>query len=413
VLSFAAAIDSKRMNPPLGLEARHAGHLRTLNLERILTVAMDRPAALTRQELGQVTSLSAPTISILATDLLRRGLLRDAGAAASRGGRRATLVEFNARYGVVLGIDVGSFFTRLAVADLRGEILARRAMPTAARAEPADLLAGVAVAARALLREPAIAGSTLMAVAAAAPGAVDRARGVVVALAPNLKGWHRVPMAEILGRSLGAPVVVENDVNLAVVGERWRGVARGHDTCAFLSVGAGIGAGIVIGGELHRGHHSLAGEIGLMCPGAEYAEREFGARGGLESMAGMKALGDLWATAAAPRAEGWIDDLFAAAHRGESRARDVVRQVGVLLGMATTNLALVVDPSLIVFGGPLLATGSPLLDETRRIVARIIPSPPQMLASELGHDATLWGCLLTAAHEARTRVRDGLRSKRA
>jgi predicted NBD/HSP70 family sugar kinase len=401
------------MNLPPGLEARHAGHLRTLNLERILTVAMDRPTALTRQELGQVTSLSAPTISILATDLLRRGLLRDAGAAASRGGRRATLVEFNARYGVVLGIDIGSLDTRLAVADLRGEILARRTMPTAARADPADLLAGVAAAALALLADPAIAGSALMAAAAAAPGAVDRARGVVVALAPSLKGWHRVPVAEILGRSLAAPVVVDNDVNLAVLGERWRGVARGHDTCAFLSVGAGIGAGIVIGGELHRGHHSLAGEIGLMCPGAELAEHDFGTRGGLESMAGMKALGELWASPKAPRGEDWIEDLFTAARRGEPRARDVVRQVGVLLGMATTNLALVLDPSLIVFGGPLLALGSPLLDETRRIVARIIPSPPEMLASALGHDATLWGCLLTAAHEARARVRNGLRSKRA
>jgi predicted NBD/HSP70 family sugar kinase len=410
--AVALGLHENSMNPPLPLDARHAGHLRTLNLERILSVAMERPAALTRQELGQVTSLSAPTISILASDLLRRGLLRDAGAAASRGGRRATLVEFNARYGVVLGIDVGSSDTRFAVADLRGEVLARRAMPTPNR-EPADLLAGVAVAARALLREPAVASSSLMAVAAAAPGAVDRARGVVVALVPNLKGWRRVPMAEILARALGAPVVVDNDVNLAVVGERWRGVARGHDTCAFLSVGAGIGAGIVIGGELHRGHHSLAGEIGLMCPGAEYAEHEFGARGGLESMAGMKALGDLWAGPPAPRGDGWVEGLFAAARLGEARAQEVVRQVGTLLGMATTNLALVLDPSLIVFGGPLLTKGSPLLDETRRIVARIIPSPPEMLASELGHDATLWGCLLTAANEARVRLRDGLRSRPA
>ena len=130
-------------------------------------------------------------------------------------------------------------------------------------------------------------------------------------------------------------------------------------------------------------------------------------------MAGMKALGDLWAGPTAPRGHGWIDELFAAANAGEPRAKEVITQVGTLLGMATTNLALVLDPSLIVFGGPLLASGSPLLHETRRIVARIIPSPPEMLASELGHDATLWGCLLTAANEARDRMRDGLRSKRA
>jgi len=398
---------------PTSLEARHAGHLRTLNLERILSVAMDRSAALTRQELGQVTSLSAPTISVLASDLLRRGLLRDAGAAASRGGRRATLVEFNARYGVILGIDIGTCDTRIAVADLRGEILARRVAPTLAHAEPTELLAAVTAAARALLCDAGVASTALMAVSAAAPGIVDRDRGGVVALAPNLKGWHRVPVAEILGRALGSPVVVDNDVNLAVVGERWRGVARGHDTCAFLWGGAGIGAGIVIGGALHRGHHSLAGEIGLMCPGPEAVDRAFGVRGGLETLAGTSALEELWSDGAALSGDASLEDIFGAARREDPRGRKAVQKIGALLGMATTNLALVLDPSLIVFGGPMLGPESPLLDEIRRIVRRIIPSPPEMLASELGPDATLLGCLLTAANEARIRVRDDLRTERA
>ncbi len=413
VLSFAALIlGVELMNPP-GLEARHAGHLRTLNLERILSVAMDRSAALTRQELGQETALSAPTISILASDLLRRGLLRDAGAAASRGGRRATLVEFNARYGVVLGIDIGTRDTRIAMADLRGEILARCALPTLSHAEPTELLAAVTAAAHALLRDSGVASNALMAVAAAAPGIVDRDRGGVVALAPNLKGWHRVPVAEILGRALATPVVVDNDVNLAVVGERWRGVARGHDTCAFLWAGAGIGAGIVIGGALHRGHHWLAGEIGLMCPVPESAQRRFGVPGGLESMAGLRALEELWAGTAPDQGDASLEEIFASARRDEPRGRNAVQKVGTLLGMATTNLALVLDPSLIVFGGPMLGPDSPLLDEIRRIVRRVIPSPPDMLASELGPDATLLGCLLTAASEARIRVRDDLRTERA
>ena len=409
----AAMLAPDRAPTGPALDARHAGHLRALNLERVLAVAMDRPSPLTRHELGEATELSAPTISILATDLLRRGLIRDVGTAPSRGGRRANLVEFNARFGIVLGIDVGSLETLLAAADLRGEILARLTVKTPARAEPDALLARVATAARSLLRDPAVAGSPLKAVAAAAPGAVDRHQGVVMALAPNLKGWDRVPVSKTLESALGAPVVVENDVNLAILGERWRGAARGHQTCAFLSVGAGIGAGIVIGGELHRGHHSLAGEVGLMCPGPEFADRDFGSRGALEALAGTKALARRWTGGRGRRGDPWIADLLAAARRGDRRALSTIREAGALLGMATTNLALVLDPSLIVFGGPLVGADSPLLEEIRRIVTKIIPSPPEMVASQLGDDATLWGCLLTAANEARMRLRGSLRQESA
>jgi predicted NBD/HSP70 family sugar kinase len=108
---------------------------------------------------------------------------------------------------------------------------------------------------------------------------VDRDRGMEVALAPNLKGWTNVPMAAILRRALGVPVVVENDVNLAVLGEHWRGAARGHETCVFVTVGTGIGAGMLVDGQLHRGHHFLSGEIGLMCMGSQYIDQDFGTRG--------------------------------------------------------------------------------------------------------------------------------------
>jgi predicted NBD/HSP70 family sugar kinase len=392
------------MTPVLSLDARHAGHLRAVNLDRILAVAMERTGPLTRQELSAATALSAPTVCTLAAELVRRGLLRDAGMGPSRGGRRPSYVEFNARHGHVLGIDVGAASTRLALADLRGEILARRILPTPSGAGPAALLARVAAEARSLLREGRVPAGDLLAVSAAAPGMVDTARGMVVALVPNLRGWKKVPMAALLERSLGAPVVVENDVNLAVLGERWRGAARGHDTCAFVWAGVGIGAGIVMGGELHRGHHSLAGEIGLMCLGPQYVGRDFGARGCLETLADLRSLAARW-SGRSHAGEGWIADMFEAARGGDRRARQAIDETATMLGIAVTNLSLVLDPSLVVFGGPL---GGAMVEEIRRIVAQIIPAPPEILASQLGEDATLFGCLLTAAGEARGRIRRSL-----
>jgi glucokinase len=407
------------MHSPLRLqrssevEASNAGHLRRLNLERLLGVAMDRASPFTRAELIAATGLSAPTVGSLTTHLIRSGLVRDLGTGPSRGGRRPSFMEFNARHGFVAGIDLGPTKTRLAVADLRGERLAHRVIATPSEVGPTALLSRIAATVRSLMREAEVPPDRLVAVGAGAPGAVDRERGVVVALTPNLKGWSQVPMADILKRALGAPVVVENDVNLAILGERWQGAARGHDTCVFVSVGTGIGAGIIVEGDLHRGHHFLAGEIGLMCMGPQFVDRDFGPRGCLETLAGLKSLANRWARSRRGNTDRWVAELFEAAQGNDRAARKAVEEAAALIGIAVANLSLVLDPSLIVLGGALIAQGEPLLSEVRRIVARLVPAPLEIVVSALGKEAPLWGTLLVATIEARGHLRLRLREARA
>jgi len=391
---------------------RHAAHLRGLNLERVLAIAMDRTGPLTRSELIGATGLSAPTVGSLVLQLMQEGLLRDLGTGPSRGGRRPSFMEFNARHGFVAAIDLGPTRTRLAVADLRGERLAHRLMPTPPGLGPKPMLSKLAGAVKALLREAHLPPERLLAVAAGAPGAVDRDRGMVVALAPNLRGWSQVPMAQILRRALGAPVVVENDVNLAILGERWRGAARGHDTCAYVTVGTGIGAGIVVDGELHRGHHSLAGEIALMCMGPQYVDVDFGSRGCLETLAGLKAVAARWSKAGRRDRNGWVAELIQAAESGDPQARAIADETAALIGIATANLCLVLDPSLVVLGGALIAQAPSLIEDVHRIVDRIIPMSSRIVPSELGEEAPLWGALLVANQEARVRLRQRLREAR-
>ena len=286
-LSHMAPLARRPLKPRAAHDGvRQASHLRALNLERVLGVVMDRPAPFTRTELIRATGLSAPTIGQLTGQLIRLGLIRDMGTGPSRGGRRPSFMDFNARHGVVAGLHLGSSRTRLAVADLRGDTLLHRTIETPPGRAPEALLASVATELRKLLREVDVPPSNLLAVGAGAPGAVDRTRGVVMALAPNLKGWSNVPMGAILRRTLDAPVIVDNDMNFAVLGEHWRGAARDHETCVFISVGTGIGAGILVNGELLHGHNFLAGEIALMCMGPQYVETDFGARGCLETLAG-------------------------------------------------------------------------------------------------------------------------------
>jgi glucokinase len=391
---------------------RAVSPLRGLNLERVLAVAMDHQGPFTRAELIQATGLSAPTVGNLASNLIRGGLIRDLGAGPSRGGRRPFFMEFNARHGFVAGIDLGATRTRLAVADLRGQVLAHRVVATPPRRAPAALLASIVKEVRALLREAEVSPRQLLAIGAGSPGVVDPARGMVVALAPNLKGWSNVPMAKILKRELGAPVVVENDVNLAILGERWRGAAHGHDTCAFITLGRGIGAGIVVNGELHHGHHFLAGEIALMCMGPQFVETDFGMRGCLETLAGLNGLASHWVHPARGDGSRWVGELFEAAEAGDRRARTTVQQAATLIGIAIANLSIVLDPSLIVLGGALISQGKPLVHELRHIVSRIIPTPPRLVVSQLHEEAPLWGSLLIGITAARERLREQLRDVR-
>jgi glucokinase len=391
---------------------RDAAHLRSLNLERVLTAAIAREGAFTRSELIEATGLSAPTVGSLASHLIRSGLLTNLGTGPSRGGRRPARMEFNARHGFVAGIDLGPTRTHLGVTDLRGELLARRIVPTPqGDQQPEAMLGWLADELLTLMAEADILASRLLAVGAGAPGAVDPGSGVV-ALAPNLKGWSNVPMGAILRAALGAPVIVENDVNLAVLGEHWKGAARGYESCVFLLFGTGIGAGIMVNGELHQGRRFLAGEIGLMCMGPQYVGTDFGARGCLEMLAGLDALKKRWQPSS-PTSADWVAALFKAAECGDAAARATIDEAATMLGMATANVCSLLDPSVIVLGGALIAQSPALVAHVIEIVERILPSPPPIIASTLDKDAPLWGSLLLATQQARERLRQQFRRRRA
>jgi glucokinase len=189
----------------------------------------------------------------------------------------------------------------------------------------------------------------------------------VVIVAPNLAGWHEVPARDILQSSFHAPVFVENDVNLAILGEHWRGAARGHDTCAFIFVGTGIGAAVLIDGQLHRGHHFMAGEIGFMCMGPQFVDVDFGEHGCLETVAGLHAIAARVPRAVQENPEAWITELAEAADRGDPEARAALLETARFIGIAAANVAAVVDPSIVVLGGALFAQAPRLVESVSSV----------------------------------------------
>ena len=389
--------------------AHHPGDLRGSNLDRVLSAALAHSGSFTRSELIAATGLSAPTVGSLSGNLIRRGLLHDLGTGPSSGGRRPALMEFNARYGFAAAIDIGPTRTRLALADLRNQRLAHRVINTPTSVPPRELLEQAAREVFALMTETGVPFNRLLAVAAGAPGVVNEGTGDVV-VAPNLPGWHDVPMREVLADVFGVPVLVENDVNLAILGEHWCGAARGHDTSAFIFVGTGIGAAVLIDGQLHRGHHFMAGEIGFMCMGPQYVDINFGEHGCLESVAGLQALAARVPREAEKDPAAWISTVAEAAEHGDTEARAAVAETARFIGIAAANVAAVVDPSIIVLGGALFAQAPRLVEAVSAVVQSISRAPVNVVLSALGKEAPLWGGLLVALNEASERVRKELRS---
>jgi glucokinase len=374
----------------------------------VLAAALARGGPFTRAELIKATGLSAPTIGSLAGELIGLRLLDDLGTGPSRGGRRPSLMEFNARYGFVVSIDIGPTHTRVAIADLRQQQLAHEMVDTPVSAGPRELLKRLVRDVNALIERTGLCKDRLLAVAIGIPGIANVKTGMV-ALAPNLEGWRDIPVGKILSRALRAPVLVENDVNLAILGEHWRGVAQGHENCAFIFVGTGIGAAVLIDGRLYRGQHYMAGEIAVMCMGAEYVNRDFGAHGCLEALAGLQALAARFPDAAQGDPLAWISNVIESAQSGDQAARSALLETAQLIGIAAGNVATVVDPSLIVLGGALFAQAPPLVEAVGAVITRISRAPLSIALSALGKEAPLWGGLLVALTAARDRVRQELK----
>lgn len=380
---------------------------RRLNRQRLLDT-IRRQGPISRADLAKLTALSPPTVSGLVEELVTDvGLLREIGIGASSGGRPPVLLEFNADYGYVVGIDLGSRMMRAALADLQGRVIARREERTrveSCEATVDQLCALIGAVIGESGRDPA----KLFAIGIGAPGMTDVNSGRVIS-ATNLVGWTDVPLRDLVQERLVAPVRVDNDANMAALGERWMGVARSASHFVFLALGAGVGAGVVIDGRLHRGHHWHAGEICRMTLDYREWQVDYGERGYLESRIGAAAIPE-WAHArtvlahAGREGEAAMQTIFSVAASGDAEANEVVKEIAVYLGSAIANIVAVLDPSLIVFGGGLSHAGDVLIEPVRQVVSQIVPNVPRLEMSSLGDDAQLLGSVYSAMELAEARV---------
>ena len=356
-----------RATPPL---------LRALN-ERTVLDAIRDGAPISRAEISRRSGISKPTVSLALQSLLDAGLVREAERGPDGPGYGAVYFEEVPEAALVLGLDLGARFVRGAVCDLGGTIRARQdvelATPDVEGATDAiERLRATLLEATAL--DPALIDG----VVAGVPGVI--AEDGTLQLVENVAGLQGRHFGDELQAALGLPVTLENDINLAALGEQWQGAARGVADFVFVSVGTGMGSGLVLGGELHRGRHGAAGEIDFALAGVGETVDPSAAQ--VTQLAQ-----DLAGLAADPPA------VFASARSGDKDAIAVVDEVARRIALHLAPIAAVADVELVVLGGGIGTNGDLLLDRIARLLADWLPFPPRIAVSTLGEAAVLTGAV--------------------
>jgi predicted NBD/HSP70 family sugar kinase/DNA-binding CsgD family transcriptional regulator len=409
-----------------------------VNNERVLLERLRASGAASRAELARVTGISKPTVSAALGNLERAGLVRETGevTAASGRGRSAVLYEVDPTAGYVIGIDVGRSRIRVALADLDGTLRGRREVPTAIEeaggasdtATADSIVATAAGLAREVVAEAGLGWDRVVHTVVGTPGVFNPATDEV-RYAGSLPGWGRAGVVERLRRELGTSLAVHNDANLAAFGEYTFGAGRTCPLLVFLMVGTGVGAGIVVNGQVFDGAHGAAGEVGYLPfpPGrqtaaaavagprqagdpaeAEAPHHAFSQRGMLDAAAGGSAVTAL-AAAAGSRATRDPKEVFDAARAGEQAALTAVRVEAARLAHAVASIAAMLDPALVILGGGIGDNCDLLLEPLYDALETLTPLRPPVVASALGADAVLLGAIATALTTAREYVFEGRR----
>ena len=301
-----------------------------------LVLAELRVGLVSRTDLARRTGLSLPTVSEIVADLIARGVVEERETAVSGGGRKPVLLALKADAGFVIGIKVTETQVIAVRTDLNAGIVDR-----AVAAVPADDVRTVVRVIAQVVRKLRPKDGPLYGVGVGLAGVIDRASGVV--RHATYADWRDVDLAGLLEKRLGLPVVVDNDVNTLVANEQWFGAGRGVADLAVVSIGRGIGLGMVLDGRLYRGAAGGAGEFGHLKV-ADGPDCACGGRGCLEAVIGGPAI--LSRTGRAT-----LEDAAAVARGGDPAARAVFDEVGRILGTAVGNLVNLLNPKLIVLAG--------------------------------------------------------------
>jgi glucokinase-like ROK family protein len=377
-----------------------ASDMREINRSAILEI-IRRESPISRSAIAERLNVSLPTVMRIVGGLVTEGFVRLEGSTEWSGGRRRPLLEFNADGFVVVGVDMGGTKFYGAISDLGGNVLDELDMGrhrTTGEGNYERLIELI----DALLSSPNLKGRKVRGIGVGAPGITLHQEGIVT-WAYTLN-WRDFPLKARLAAHYHLPITVDNDVNLAAMGELWFGAGQNSQNMILLVCEKGIGAGIIIDGALYRGASEASGEIGNFIPGREFLGKNYQDFGALESVASGTGILDRARTRLKSRHDSaelesmTEEDIFKAAINKQSWAVSVVDEMVDYLAIAVANLSVSFDPELIVLGGGISPFGNLLVEPILRRIQGTIPTPPKLVVSSLGLRAGVMGAITNVLH---------------
>lgn len=348
--------------------------------------AVVQSGPISRASIAKQTGLSKQTISEVMRQFEAEGWVRETGRTSGHVGRTAVTYELIPSAAYIAAVDLGGTKVRVAICDLSSHVFAEETEPT----HPAGGDAVVAQIAALCWKTAArggVARDKLRIAVVGAPGAPQPDTGRVL-LAPNIAGFDQMDVAGALQAALGVEVMLENDVNLAVLGESWLGAGQGIDNLAFIALGTGVGSGLMLNGQLVRGATNAAGELGFLPFGADPFEPESLRAGAYERKVASVGIQARYRELAGHDAT--VPAIFDRANAGETAAATVLDETARYLARGVGAIAAVANPQKVILGGSIGAR-SELVERVRQMLPLCFPYPVQVEASVLGNHAALVG----------------------
>src|SRR5436190_5820593 len=295
---------------------------RQLSVGAVVDAIIHR-SPVSRAAVAKATGLSKQTVSEVVRQLELQGWVRPTGRTSGSVGRAATNYEICPDAAFVVGIDLGGTKVHGAIANLACEVVAEATEPTAEKGGRAVVKQIASLTTR-LAKRAGIPRDRVRLAAMGSPGVLDQASGAI-RLAPNIPGFDKLDVVGALRDALGTEVIIENDVNIAAIGEQWLGKAKGKSTFAFLALGTGFGMGVLSDGKLMRGAHGAAGEIAYLPIGGDPFDPATRAHGTLEAAVGAAGIVRRY-RAAGGRAATTVRDIFDRMGDGDAVARATIAE---------------------------------------------------------------------------------------
>lgn len=389
--------------------------IKSLNKKRVLQCILEH-APISRAEISGKINISKPTVSLLVDELINENwvLEKGIGESTSQGGRRPIQLYYNEKAAYIIGTDIGGTKVKTVICDLQGKIISSSSFQTNHYLH-SGLLKQIAKEIDSMVKKFQIDSQRILGMGAGVPGITDRLGGVILE-APSLN-WVRYPFIAEANRYFSFPVYVDNDVNVAALGEQWLGNAKNKENVLYIAVGTGIGSGIIIHNQLYRGFSGAAGEIGYMVTNKNDMKNEFkpifNRYGYLESVAGGKSIGEkftqlvrevpnhpLYDQANASELTGEM--AFHYMKKGDKLAQDVIDEAIEHIAYGIINSASLINPEVIILGGGVLKSSEYILPKLREIVNQYLPSSVELKTSQLGDNAGVLGAVSLFLREHKT-----------